>query len=174
MDGPSRRPDYEICNDNIMVRFLATLAVTTITESYGDLLPEIKAAQKSDLLATKIQLTMVDDLIPDESQWRSIKGALIYERSIYVPPALHIRVTGLLHDNPKSDHFRALMTAEMLPRYLYWPEMESGIRKYVARCELCPRIKALCHAGYILNMPLSPPCGTCEGLTMDFVTDLPE
>jgi hypothetical protein len=47
-DGPSRRPDYEIGYEHMTAKLRATLAATTITESYDDLLPEIKAAQETD------------------------------------------------------------------------------------------------------------------------------
>jgi hypothetical protein len=43
-DGLSRNPDYEIGYENISAKLLATLAATTITKSYGDLLLEIKVA----------------------------------------------------------------------------------------------------------------------------------
>jgi hypothetical protein len=59
--GPSRTPDYEIGYEHMMAKLLATLAATTITESYDDLLPEIKAAQETDFLATEIRPTLVDD-----------------------------------------------------------------------------------------------------------------
>jgi hypothetical protein len=75
-DGPSRRSDYEIGCEHTMAKLLATLAATTIAESYDDLLPEIKAAQETDFLATEIQPTLVDVLTADESQWRSIDGTL--------------------------------------------------------------------------------------------------
>ena len=153
---------------------LATLAATTITESYDDLLPEIKAAQETNFLATEIRPTLFDVSTADESQWRSIDRALTYERRIYVPAALRSRVTSLFHDNPESGHFGALKTAELVSRDFYWPAMESEIRKYVAGCELCHRIKAPRRARYGLNMPLSPPSRPWQVLTIDFVTDLPE
>jgi len=91
-----------------------------------------------------------------------------------VAAALRSRVISLFHDNPESGHLGALKTAELVSRNFHWPAMESEIRKYVAGCELCHRIKAPRHARYVLNMPLSPHSHPWEGLTMDFVTDLPE
>jgi hypothetical protein len=173
-DGPSRRLDYEIGYELMTSKLLLTLAATTITESYDDLLLEIQAAQETDFLAGEIRPTLFDVSIADESQWRSIEGALPYERRIYVPAELRSRVTSLFHDNPKSSPFSALKTAELVSRDIHWPAMESEIRKYVAGCELCHRIKAPRHARYGLNMPLSPPSRPWEGLTMDFVTDLTE
>ena len=142
-DGPSRRPDYEIGYENMTAKLLATVAATTITESYDDLLPEIKAVQETDFLATQIQPTLVDVSTPDGSQWRSIDRALTYERRISVPAALRSSVTSLIHDNAESGHFGALKPAELVSRDFHWPAMKSDIRKYVAGCELCHRIKAL-------------------------------
>jgi len=121
-------------------RLLATLATTTITESYGNLLPEIKVAQETDFLATAITPTLVDVSTGDESQWRTIDGALTYECRIYVPMALCSRVTSLVHDNPKSGHFGALKTAKLISRDFHFPAIESEIRKYVASCKLFHRI----------------------------------
>jgi len=173
-DGPSRSPNYEIGYENMTARLLATLAATMITDSYGDLLLEIKAAQKSDFLATKIQPTLVDVSTADESQWRSIDRALTYERRIYMPTALHSRVTSLSHNNLESGQFGTLKTAELISRDFDWPAMESEIWKYIADGELCHRIKAPRHTRYGLNMPLPLPSHLWEGLTMDFFTDLPE
>jgi len=118
-------------------KLLASLAATTITKSYDDLLPEIMAAQETDFLATEIRPTLFDVSTADESQWRSIDRALTYERRINVPVALRSRVTSLVNDNPESGHVPALKTAELESRYIYWSAMESEIPKYIAGCELC-------------------------------------
>jgi len=173
-DGPLRRLDQKIGHENRTRKLRATIAATTITESCGDLLPEIKVAQETDFLATEIRPTLVDVSTAAESQWRSINGALTYERRIYVPAALRHRVTRLFHDNPESGDFGALKTAELVSQDFHWPLMESDIPKDIAGCELCHRIKAARHARYRLNMPLSPPSLAWVGLTMDFVTDLSE
>jgi len=52
--------------------------------------------------------------------------------------------------------------------------MDATVRKYIARCELCHRIKAPRHAHHGTNVPLPPPSRPSEGDTMHFVTDLPE
>lgn len=72
VDRPSRKPHYEISHEIIMARLLATLTATTITESYGDLLQEVKAAQETNFLDTTIRTTLIGIAIAVESQWRSI------------------------------------------------------------------------------------------------------
>jgi hypothetical protein len=79
----------------MMAKLLATSAATTITKSDDDLLPEIKAPQETDCLATEIRPTSVDVSTADESQWRSINRAMNYERRIYVHSSLLSRVTSL-------------------------------------------------------------------------------
>jgi hypothetical protein len=51
--------------------------------------------------------------------------------------------------------------------------MDATVQKYIAGCELCHQIKALHQARHGLNMPLQPPSRPWEGVTLDFVTDLP-
>ena len=80
----------------------------------------------------------------------------------------------LFHDNPESGYFGALKTAKLVSQDFYWPTMDATIQKYIAVCELCHRIKAPQHAHHGTNMPLTPPSRPWEGVTMDFVTDLPE
>jgi len=62
-----------------------------------------------DYLASDIRPTLLDVSTADESQWRSIIGALTYERRIYVPAALRSGVTSHFPNNPESGHFSALM-----------------------------------------------------------------
>jgi len=52
--------------------------------------------------------------------------------------------------------------------------MDSHVRKYVSGCEVCHRIKAPQHARHRINMPLVIPSRPWEGVTMDFITALPE
>jgi hypothetical protein len=56
---------------------------------------------------TEIRPTLVNVSTADESQWKSIDGALIYKWRIYVPAALRSTVTSLVHDNLESSHFGA-------------------------------------------------------------------
>jgi len=52
--------------------------------------------------------------------------------------------------------------------------MDSRVRKNVSGFEVCHRIQAPRHARHGINMPLQAPSWPWEGVTMDFVTDLPE
>jgi len=78
------------------------------------------------------------------------------------------------HDNPEYGHFGALRMAELVSRDFYWPSIHATIRKYVAGYEIGDLIKVPCHACHRLNMPRPPPFRPWEGVTMDFITDLPK
>jgi hypothetical protein len=105
----------------------------------------IIAAQASvaftvDILAKLVDRLMIDgtDTANEETEWTVIVGVLIYEERIYVPVIdfLHGNVISLLHDNPESGHFGALKTTELVSRDIYWPVMDSCVRKYVCSCKV--------------------------------------
>jgi len=178
-NGPSTRPDYEIGYKRPVARLLATAPV----EPYDDVMPAIIAAQASDSLAVDVSAKLVDrpaadgtDAAENDTQSEVVVGALTYGRRIYVPAvdSLRGKVISLFHDNPESGHFGALKTTELVSRDFYRPAMDSHVRRYVSGCEVCHRIKAPRHARHGINLPLEAPSRPWEGVTMDFITDLPE
>ena len=178
-DGPSRWPDYEIGYERPVARLLATISV----EPYDDLMPAIIAAQPSVPLAADVSAKLVDrpvadgtDSAEEETQWKVVAGVLTYEGRINVPAVDFLRgkVISLFHDNSESGHFGAHKTTELVSRDFYWPVMDSQERKYVSGCKVCHRIRAPRHSRHGINMPLWIPSRPREGVTMDFVTDLPE
>ena len=100
-------------------------------------------------------------------------GALLYEGRIYAPEASRNHVIRTHHDAPESGHFGITRTAELVSRNLYWPGLEPMVRRYVLGCDVCGRIKAPRHRHHGRNMPIPPATRPWEGVTMDFVTDLP-
>jgi len=130
----------------------------------------------SDLSKTREPGGPADDDENLDKQWKVILGALIYEGRRYIPAdaLLRNKVICLFHDNPESDHFGALRTAELVSRDFYWHPIDATIRKFIAGCEVCHRIKAPCHACHGVNMPLLLPSIPWQEITMDFVMDLPE
>ena len=182
-DGPSRRSDYEEGYERPTAQLLATLAATSVSPFY-DLLPAIKAAQDTDPLATDTKNKIGYPGLPNgqdgstakvvDMQWKVIAGGLTFEGRIYVPEALRNQVISLFHNNPESGHFGALWTAEIVSSDFYWLGRDTTVGKYVAGCQVCHRINAPRHTQYGPDMPPPPPYNPWDGITMDFVTDLPE
>jgi hypothetical protein len=122
-------------------------------------------------------LQRMDELEEDSSnEWKVTTGVLTYEGRISVlkDDLLHNKVISLFHHNPESDHFGALKTAKLVSRDFCWTAMDATVQEYIPGCELCHRIKAPRHAHHGTNMPLPLPSRPWEGVTMDFVADLPE
>jgi hypothetical protein len=98
---------------------LATLAVITV-EPFCDLLSALMAAQDTDPLATDMKNKMGGQVRSKNKdpamQWKLSRGALTFEGKIYVPEALRNQEISLFHDNPESDLFGALRTAELVSR----------------------------------------------------------
>jgi len=110
-------------------------------EPYDNVMPAIIVAQASDTLAVDVSVKLVDrpmidgmDTAKEERQWKIVAGVFTNEGRIYVPTTDSLRgtVISLFHDNPKSGHFGALKTTELVSRDFYWPAMDSRVRKYVS------------------------------------------
>jgi hypothetical protein len=95
---------------------------------------------------------------------------------MYVPSGGSLRgnVISLFHDNHESGHFGALKTTELVSRDLYWAALDLHVRRCVSACTVCHRINAPRHARHGIKIPWEMPQPLWEGITMDFVTDLPE
>jgi len=184
-DRTSRRPDCEEVYKRHTAQLLASQAATTI-DPFNDLLPPIKAAQDMDPLATDrkhiigypdLPETSVQDRSTDKKadmKWTVIAGALTFDGRIYVPETLPKQVISLFHDNPESGHFEGLKPAELISRAFYWLGLVTKVRRYVAGHDVCHRIKGPHHARYGANMQLPPPFNAWAGISMEFVTNLPE
>jgi len=188
-DGPARKPTYEIGYERPTARLLAPW-VTTNVEHYNDLLQQIKIAQAIDALAADVKHRIVGTQIVDipdlqrideseeelSNQWTVTTGVLTNEGQIYVPKdnLLRNEVMSLFHDNPESGHFGALGSAESVSGDFHWPAMDTTVRKYIAGCVLLQRIKAPRHAHHGTNMTVSALSRPWDGVTVDFVSDLPD
>ena len=186
-DGPSRRPDYADDYDDSRprARLLAAIhgeapPIDELDELDKDLMTELIRALVTDELAQKVMQKLqrarmhdADEQDEDEEWSIGSAGALLHEGRIYVPESVRNQVIRLHHDTPEFGHFGIARTAELVSRNFYWPGLESMVRRYVLGCDVCARIKAPRHRHYGPNMPIPPATRPWEGVTMDFVTDLP-
>jgi len=78
------------------------------------------------------------------------------------------------HDCKVAGHFGRECTMELLTRNLYWPNMETDLRKYFNECDNCQRIKAPRQAKHGLLHPLEMECKPWTHISTDFITELPE
>jgi hypothetical protein len=144
------RPSAGLLATSTSYQYLFTNAVE-IEPIEKDLLAEIIEAQKTDQPVTDslrrlagvnhvtehVTEHVTKEETTSEDDWAVSAGALTFEGRVYVPEGLRSKVTALHHDNPESGHFGALKTAELISRNFYWPALQTYVRQYVARCEVC-------------------------------------
>ena len=77
------------------------------------------------------------------------------------------------HDCVSAGHPGRDRSYARLARFFYWPGMSSDVKKYVATCDSCQRMK-----GSRLNkgllQPFPVPTRPWQDISMDFITGLPE
>ncbi|GJP45881.1 hypothetical protein CLOM_g5223 [Closterium sp. NIES-68] len=78
-----------------------------------------------------------------------------------------------VHDSNLSGHFGVDRILKALQRFYYWPDMVTGVQRYVAACPICQRMKSSHQRPTGLLQPLKPPQRPWQYVTMDFVTGLP-
>jgi hypothetical protein len=77
------------------------------------------------------------------------------------------------HHSKLSIHPRSSkMYQELRPHY-WWMKMKKEIAAYVARCDMCCRVKALHMRPAGLLQPLSVPDWKWDDISMDFITVFP-
>ncbi|GMF46627.1 unnamed protein product [Phytophthora fragariaefolia] len=108
-------------------------------------------------------------------------GLLYYQsnadlaRRLCVPADVDLRNAILFehHDSATSGHLGYLKTLMALQERFYWPRMDRAVRRYVASCEMCQRIRVSQRKAAGLLHPLEVPTNRWTHITMDFVTGLP-
>ncbi|GJP42488.1 hypothetical protein CLOM_g2043 [Closterium sp. NIES-68] len=78
-----------------------------------------------------------------------------------------------VHNSNSSGHFGVDISLKALQRFYYWPDMVTDVRRYVAACPICQRMKSSHQRPTGLLQPLEPPQRPWQHVTMDFVTGLP-
>ena len=139
-------------------------ATTTATKT-TKINPSIKHFKvRNDLLyfglygqATRNRLCIpLDARLPDDSM--TIRQALVYD----------------VHDSKASGgHLGIDKTLDKLTTYYYWPNMTRYVKRYIATCDICQRIKPSQQKPQGLLQPLPIPAKKWEQISMDFIGPLP-
>lgn len=64
-------------------------------------------------------------------------------------------------------------TYELINRDFWWSSMAANVTEFVTSCDICQRAKSSHHAPYGLLQPLLVMECPWQGVSMDFITDLP-
>jgi hypothetical protein len=101
---------------------------------------------------------------------------LYYQNRLVIPDhdELKLKLLQYVHDSPVGGHNGRAKTLELLQRQYYWPQMHETVRRYVASCHVCSRIKASREKYHGLLKPLPVPDRRWKHISVDFVTGLPD
>jgi hypothetical protein len=103
-------------------------------------------------------------------------GLLTYEGLIWVPQddELCLRLLHDHHDALIAGYPGRARMLELLSRKYYWPHQHQYVQWYMDNCNTCKRIKPIRHAPFGLLKPLQLPTRSCDSISIDFITGLPE
>ena len=194
-DPLSRRPDHEegvqLDNrDHILLKpefFANLLEIGSIDASHDTpidddkLLQEVKLALLSDEVTKNYQALLKSG--PREfkkplEEWNFENGLLLFRGHVYIPKdkdeSLRRRIVQIHHDLPSAGHPGRWKTYELVSRNYWWPGMSVFIKKYVAGCDICQRMKNRPQQPYGPLQPNPVPGEPWEIITVDLITQLPE
>src|SRR5664279_565062 len=103
------------------------------------------------------------------------EGALWFGKHVCVPKDPEIRklIFQEAHDSPYSIHPSNTKMYMDLKERFWWSNMKREIAKYIAKCDVCNRVKAEHQKPAGLLQPLPVPDWKWNEIGMDFITGLP-
>ena len=138
-----------------------------------DLEDQIRLAQKQCPEIRKLRRLMRNGKAPDYRV--DDQGTTWLKNRICVPRDQKIRMEILneAHNSKYSIHPGCTKMYQDLKDHFWWRDMRKDIAEYVAKCDICRRIKAehQCPAG--LLKPLDIPVWKWDDISMDFIVGLP-
>ena len=190
-DPLSRRSDHEegVKLDNwdqtlLKPEFFAINAIDASHESTvndDQLLREIKEALLNDEVTKdykKLLSSGPREFKKSLEEWNFENGLLLYRGKVYIPQSkndhLRRRIVHIHHDLPSAGHPGRMKTYELVSRNYWWPSMSIFVKKYVAGCDICQRMKNHPQQPYGPLMPNPVPHGPWEIISIDLITQLPE
>ena len=147
--------------------FIASLEVQPL------LFNKIKTAQLEDKAVKEIKKNLSEGKARDFRE--DEEGTVWYKERICVPDNADLRKLILqeAHDSPYSIHpGNTKMYMDVKERY-WWINLKRDIAEYIAKCDVCSRVKAEHQKPAGLLQPLPVPDWKWEQIGMDFITGLP-
>jgi hypothetical protein len=137
------------------------------------LMDQIKEAQKGHESIEGIKWHMDREEVPGFKI--DDKGVLWYNGRICVPTIDDLKqlIMKEAHDTPYSIHPGGTKMYQDLKETFWWHGMKRDIAFFIAKCDVCQRVKAEHQRPTGLLQPLKIPVWKWEEVGMDFVTGLP-
>jgi hypothetical protein len=134
---------------------------------------QIKEAQKGHESIKGIKRRMGREEVPGFSIDQ--EGVLWYNGRLCVPSIEELKqlILAEAHDTPYSIHPGGTKMYQDLKERFWWHSMKREIASYIARCDVCQRVKAEHQRPAGLLQPLKVTLWKWEEVSMDFITGLP-
>ena len=101
-------------------------------------------------------------------------GLMRHDGAVYVQKdsATIMEILRVNHDDPRQGgHFGRTKTEHVIRRFYWWPGLEKSVRKYVATCDVCQRMKVPRYKPYGLLVPLPQPDRPWQDILLDFIVE---
>src|SRR6202012_5026695 len=119
--------------------FIRTLRITEL---------DLEGMDNTFLKEIQINKHNLDDiasrgLTDSKSHWTKSDDLIWYKDKIYVPRNMELRerILRSRHDTPIASHPGFWKMHDLVERDFWWPSVQSDIRKYIAECDICQRVK---------------------------------
>ena len=147
--------------------YVATLEVEPV------LVNRIREAQNGDEEIAKIKEGMKEGKAEEFQE--DEQGTIWFGDRICVPKDPEIRklIFQEAHDSPYSIHPGNTKMYMDLKERFWWPNMKRDIAEYIAKCDVCSRVKAEHQKPAGMLQPLPIPDWKWDKIGMDFITGLP-
>lgn len=152
------------------VMLLAVLRSASVQRKLADsnsFVSAIKQAYASDPYFSARENTV--DLVKKSDLW--------YMGDLLVLPndeQLKLTVMAECHDTPYAGHVGRTKTLHNVCKNFWWPGLARDVRRFVATCDSCQRVKSSNKAPVGLLQPLPVPGDTWDSVSMDLIVSLPQ
>ncbi|KAJ2925408.1 hypothetical protein H1R20_g11659, partial [Candolleomyces eurysporus] len=142
-------------------------AITTLSIDNSELLGRFQRAFREDT-------EWREAVVHGDSDFAAKDDIVFYKGRVFVPQSLRAEILHQRHDCALGGHPGRTLTVNNVMRDYCWPGIYTYIRRYVAACDVCNRIKIPRHKPYGLLKPLDIPERPWKSISMDFIVKLPK
>ena len=103
------------------------------------------------------------------------RGVVFFENRLVVPKNQHLRQLILkeAHESPLTIHPGSTKMYQDLRQRFWWTRMKREIAEFIAKCDVCRRVKAEHQRPAGTLQPLAIPEWKWDKVGMDFITGIP-